>query len=64
MTAVIRPLLAAGITTSATVFHCVAPSANPASRKSVGINFKTSSAVRATVGIIKIASAIEPAAVV
>lgn len=59
--AVTKPLLAAGITIMATVRHWVAPKANHASRRSVGINFKTSSEVLATVGIIKIASAIAPA---
>ena len=41
-------------------FPLVAPSANPASRKSFGMSNRTSSAVLATVGIIRIASARAP----
>ncbi|CAB4766155.1 unannotated protein [freshwater metagenome] len=58
--AVIRPLLAAGKTIIATVRHCVPPKAVPASRKSFGIKFRTSSEVRAIVGIIKIVKANAP----
>ena len=58
--AVINPLRAAGTTTSATVFHCVAPIASPASRRSPGTKLRTSCAVRVTVGTIRIVSANPP----
>ena len=60
MMAVTKPLFTAGTTTIATVRHWVAPKANPASRKSFGISSNTSSAVLATVGIIRIESARAP----
>ena len=45
----------------ATVRHWVAPRASPASRKSGGISFNTSSDVLATVGIINTVNAKAPA---
>ena len=49
------------MTTMATVRHWVAPKAKPASRRSLGISFNTSSEVLATVGIIKTVNAKAPA---
>ena len=61
MPEVTSPDFAVGSTIPATVRHWVAPSAAPASRRSLGTSFSTSSAVRATVGSMRMASAMPPA---
>ena len=54
-TAVIKPVLAVGITIIKVTRALLDPKATAASLTSFGTNFKTSSAVLATVGNIKIA---------
>ena len=58
--AVTRPARAAGNTIRNVVAVCVAPSAYADVRKSSGTNLRTSSAVRATVGSIRMDKATAP----